>query len=117
MIHARVSRNPENEIAEIHISVTHESLPAFTTLVHRALNCWDSAPKELKDLGDMLTHGRITQDHTYKPINSTHGNGDMYSQVEQEVIKTYIACYGFDAWFRRIRENTTHEVLNGKAKD
>lgn len=117
MIHARVSRNPENEIAEIHISVTHESLPAFTTLIQRALNCWDSAPAEIKELGDMITHGRVTQDHTYKPINSTHGNGDMYSQAEQSTIKEYIASFGFDAWFRRIRENTVHEVLNGKAKD
>jgi hypothetical protein len=61
MIHARISRNPENEIAEIHISVTAESIPNFNQLVNRALNCWDSAPPELKELGDMLTHGHIPQ--------------------------------------------------------
>ena len=120
MIHVFVTRagnDPANRIDGIKISVTEDSLPAFEQLIHRALNCWDSAPKEIKDLGDMLTHGRVTQDHTYKPINSTHGNGDMYSQAEQSTIKTYIASFGFDAWFRRIRENTVHEVLNGKAKD
>lgn len=64
MIHARVSRNPNNSIAEIHISVTADSLPTFQQLVNRALNCWDSAPPELKELGDMLTHGYITQKYT-----------------------------------------------------
>ena len=61
MIHVRVSRNPENEIAELHISVTADSIPNFTQLADRALNCWDSAPAELKELGGMLTHGYITQ--------------------------------------------------------
>lgn len=117
MIHARVSRNPANEIAEIHISVTQESLANFQQLVQRALNCWDSAPKELKELGDMLTHGYVTQDYTYVPINSVNNNGDMYSQKEQDTIKQYIATFGFDAWFRRLRENTVHEVLNHTAKD
>ena len=64
MIHARVSRNPENEIDGIHISITADSRQNFNTLVNRALNCWDSAPAELKELGDMLTHGYITQTHT-----------------------------------------------------
>ena len=63
MIHARVSRNSENEIDGIHISITTDSIQNFNTLVNRALNCWDSAPAELKELGDMLTHGYITQPH------------------------------------------------------
>lgn len=64
MIHVQVHRNPENEIAEFKISITEGSISNFKTMVNRALNCWDRAPKELKDLGDMLTHGRITQDHS-----------------------------------------------------
>lgn len=64
MIHVRVSRNPSNEIGGIHISITAASIQNFHTLVNRALNCWDSAPAELKELGDMLTHGYITQPHT-----------------------------------------------------
>lgn len=64
MIHAKVSRNPKNELDGIHISVTADSLQNFHTLVNRALNCWDSAPAELKELGDMLTHGYITQPYT-----------------------------------------------------
>jgi hypothetical protein len=81
MIHAKISRAPDNSIAEIHLSITSESLPNFLSLVNRALNCWDSAPKELKELGDMLTHGYITQDHTYHPIN-TKQNSDYYSPEE-----------------------------------
>jgi len=117
MIHARVSRDPEGKVAEIHLSVTADSLPNFQQLLHRALNCWDSAPKELKDLGDMVTHGYVTQDHTYKPMNTVQSGGDYYSPAEQEVIRTYIACYGFDAWFRRLREGTTAAVLKQEAKD
>ena len=63
MIHARVSRDPAGEIAEIHFSVTKESIPRFTALIDRALNCADQAHPELKELGDMLTHGRVVQDY------------------------------------------------------
>lgn len=60
MIHIRVSRNDLTQVDALHISVTTpNSLANFNALVNRALNCWDDAPQELKDLGDMLTHGRI----------------------------------------------------------
>lgn len=66
MIHAKYYKaEPEKNLAEaITLTITDDSLDNFKRLVDRALNCWDNAPKELKDLGDMLTHGRITQDHT-----------------------------------------------------
>jgi hypothetical protein len=115
MIHARVTRNPsDNQIDGIHISVTAESLNNFTTLVQRALNCWDSAPKELKDLGDMLTHGYITQDHTYIPIN-TKQNTDYYSPAERKIIEAYIDQRGTENWEQHVREGTTHKVLKGIA--
>jgi hypothetical protein len=67
MIHLRVSRNSNSQIDELHISVTTpNSLANFTQLVNRALNCWDEAPKELKELGDLLTHGRVTQEYRDK---------------------------------------------------
>lgn len=111
MIHSRVSCNPDNEIAEIHLSITAESLATFTQLIDRALNCWDSAPKELKDLGDMLTHGHITQDHTYKRIN-TNQSGDYYTAQEQAVIKAFIEERGFDEWLGLIKENKSHTVFS-----
>ena len=119
MIHVfviRAGNDPANRIDGIKISVTEDSLPAFEQLIHRALNCWDFAPKEIKELGDMLTHGRVTQDHTYKPINSGHSS-EYYSPSEQAMITEYIAIYGMDAWLRRIRDNTTVSVLDGTAKD
>jgi hypothetical protein len=67
MMHMQVTRSgndPLGEIQEFKLSITQESIPQFKELVNRALNCWDRAPKDLKDLGDMLTHGRITQNHT-----------------------------------------------------
>lgn len=111
MIHARVTRTPsDNQMDGIHISVTAESLNNFTTLVQRALNCWDSAPKELKDLGDMLTHGYITQDHTYTPIN-TKQNTDYYTREESDIIETFIQLNGVAAWQEHLRNGTTNKVL------
>lgn len=116
MIHARVSRNSENTIDGIHISVTEDSLPNFQKLIDRALNCWDSAPKEIKELGDMLTHGYITQEHTYVPINTTH-NTDLYNAQEREAIEKYKLIYGDEAWARRLKNNQVAAVLDGTAKD
>lgn len=66
MIHVEhYKAEPEKNLAEaLTLTITDTSLDNFKRLVDRALNCWDDAPKELKDLGDMLTHGRITQDYT-----------------------------------------------------
>lgn len=66
MIHARVSRGPSSKIAEIHFSVTEESIPGFKELVRRALNCWPDAHPELKELGDMLEHGKVLQDYYHQ---------------------------------------------------
>ena len=63
MIHAEVHRDPEGEIAELKFSVTKESLPRFTRLINNGLNCADQAHPELKELGDMLTHGKVLQDY------------------------------------------------------
>lgn len=110
MIHTRVSRDSENKIFEIHISVTSDSLDNFTKLIYRSLNTWDTAPAELKDLGDMLTHGYITQDHKFKPINSSQ-RGDYYTPQEQAVIKDFIIANGFELWLSKIKDGTSHEVL------
>ena len=40
-----------------------ESRAAFTLMVQKALNCWPDAHPALKELGDMLTHGRVLQDY------------------------------------------------------
>jgi hypothetical protein len=64
MIHVSVKRNEDESISHIRLDVTEESLSYFITAIDRALNCWDGAPAELKELGDMLTHGRITQDYS-----------------------------------------------------
>lgn len=42
---------------------SNSSFEAFKILVQRALNCWPDAHPELKELGDMLMHGRILQDY------------------------------------------------------
>jgi alkylhydroperoxidase/carboxymuconolactone decarboxylase family protein YurZ len=51
------------ELQSISLLVTGGSLERLKTLVDRALNTWDSAHPELKELGDMLTHGKVTQDY------------------------------------------------------
>jgi hypothetical protein len=79
------------------IQDSDKGIDLIKELVQRALNCWPDAPKDLKDLGDMLTHGRITQDHTLTKIN-TQQNSDYYTPQEQVVIKQLIEEKGFDAW-------------------
>lgn len=51
------------DLQSLSLLITGASLERLQTLVDRALNTWDSAHPELKELGDMLTHGRITQDY------------------------------------------------------
>jgi hypothetical protein len=64
MIHIRATRALDSSNLDgLHISITSESIPDFKAMVDRALNCWDRAPPDLKQLGDLLTHGRVTQDY------------------------------------------------------
>jgi hypothetical protein len=88
MIHVNVSRSPtdpNNPIEELKISVTKESLGPFIQMIDRALNCWDNAPKELKDFGDMVTHGFITQDHELKTFTR---------QSNSQIVKTGVHLEG-----------------------
>jgi len=110
-IHARVTRNPSEQLDGIHISVTAESIQNFIRLVDRALNCWDNAPKELKELGDMLTHSRITQDHSYQPMSTKDTSRDYYTAEEQEIIRQYIEANGNKAWLEHLRAGTANQVL------
>lgn len=112
----RIGNEKSSEITQLRIEVDQESIKSFRQLVDRALNCWDNAPKELKDFGDMLTHGDVTQDHEYKKMNTIQ-NPEYYTFEEQSKIKQYIATFGFDAWFNRLRAGNIKEVLDGTAKD
>lgn len=51
------------DLSSLELVISGASLERFKTLVNRALNVWDAAHPEMKELGDMLTHGRITQDY------------------------------------------------------
>lgn len=110
MIHVRVIRNEGEPIQGLHVSVTDDSLHNFVCLINRALNCWDNAPKELKDLGDMITHGRITQDHTKINIASKSSN-DYYNEAEQDLIQEFIEAKGLEAWKELILTGQTNKVL------
>lgn len=83
MIH--VSRDPES--SNLAITITDESIDNFKILIDRALNCWPDAPGELKDLGDILTHGRVTQDHSYRKVGAAYTHSGEYSSAEQLAIK------------------------------
>lgn len=66
MIHVRVTRSDAGKIDAAHISITEDSMESFIKMVNRALNTWDKAPAELKELGDMLVHGKTLQDYSSK---------------------------------------------------
>lgn len=59
IIHTRNTKTDEYSLqinsAELNV--------AFKELVRRGLNCWPEAHPELKELGDILDHGRILQDY------------------------------------------------------
>jgi hypothetical protein len=113
-IKVTATRNDNNSLHLIRIEVTEESISLFKALVDRGLNCWDSAPKELKDLGDMLTHERITQDHTYTRIN-TKQNTDYYSPEDKDIIQQFIIANGQQAWIDHLNAGTTNKVLQRTA--
>jgi hypothetical protein len=46
------------------IEISKEILPQFVGLINRALNCFPDAHPELKELGDLLTEGKVLQDYS-----------------------------------------------------
>lgn len=106
------TRDSDNQDHLIRLEITEASVPLFKELVNRALNCWDSAPKELKELGDMLTHGHVTQDHTRTKINSMQ-NTDQHSCEEYARIEEYISVHGFEAWKLRIADGSSAKIASG----
>ncbi len=113
-IKVTATRNDNNSLHLLRIEVTEESIRNFQTLVDRALNCWDSAPQELKELGDKLTHDRITQDHSPKPMTKAL-NHDYFTPDEQVVIDAYRIKHGQDAWLEHVNAGTINKVLKGTA--
>jgi hypothetical protein len=65
MIKAHPGKDNAGTIITLHLEITEESLVSFRRMLARALNTWDNAPGELKELSDMLEHGKILQE--YKP--------------------------------------------------
>lgn len=63
MIHTVPHYTSAGLLRSIDIMVEMDSIDAFKKLVDKALNCWDEAPAEIKELGDYLTHGKILQDY------------------------------------------------------
>jgi len=113
MIHVRTSKDPSGKLDGLHLSITADSLPNFLSLIDRALNCWDSAPAELKELGDMATHGRITQDHTFQKIN-TQQSTDHFSPEEQARIGQFIEFNGQHMWLAAVLDGSSHKIAKGK---
>lgn len=113
-IKVTATRNDNNSLHLLRIEVTEESIRNFLTLVDRALNCWDNAPQELKELGDKLTHDRVTQDHSPKPMFTGH-NHDYYTADEQTIIQRFIEVNGVSAWLEHLSAGTQHKVLKGTA--
>lgn len=80
MITVQVFRQDEtvacSPITSITFSVSSTSLPRFTTLINAALNTRPDVHPELKELGDMLTHGRILQDYYHTRSDPDKGSKD-----------------------------------------
>lgn len=55
--------NPRQIVITLTEDVDCKNITRFTEAMNRALNCWPDASPELKELGDMLNHGKILQDY------------------------------------------------------
>lgn len=115
MIHCRSwTTGDENAPEEptLQLTITGESISEFKELINRALNCWDSAPADLKSLGDMLT-----QDHEIQKINSRKESNPEYGTTdEMKRVEDYIAEHGLDSWRTLILQGKAHTVTNPKTK-
>ena len=119
MIKVSVHREgPERTMMGIHIYIDdEESVERFKLLLHRGLNCWEDAPAELKELGDMFTHGRITQNHVKQRINSKpESNPELGTVIEQMRIAAWIQEYGHLAWRTALHTGISHQIASGKWK-
>jgi hypothetical protein len=112
MIHIRITRSDDGNISEIQTSfVSGESVKEFIDMVNGYLNCKPNASKDMKELGDMITHNRVTQDHTYQSRTPTH-NQDYYTPEEQIIIKNYITDIGPDAWGVMLSQGIAQTKIN-----
>lgn len=71
------------------------SIENFKALIRRGLNTWDDAPPELKQLGDMLDHGRILQTYdTVRLLNlsSNDVGADQYPGLGGEDLPLCPIC-------------------------
>ena len=117
MIHVRVTRSEEGIAVGYTINIELQSVELFKLLIHRGLNCWEDAPAELKDLGDMFTHGRITQNHTKQRINSKpESNPELGTLTEQLRVNRFVAEYGNEYWMQVIRDGQGPQVMAGTWK-
>lgn len=65
-LHVRVwGPGDENAPEErtLQVTITGASIKDFSNLISAALNCSPNVHPELKELGDMLTHGKVLQDY------------------------------------------------------
>lgn len=52
-----------SEGGNLELYVPKEIIPQFKQLISKALNSFPDAHPALKELGDMLTHGKVLQDY------------------------------------------------------
>jgi len=54
--------DPENK-PQVIIIARGKELENLKQVISKSLNCWDKAPASLKELADILCHGKILQDY------------------------------------------------------
>lgn len=77
MIHVLAVHAPDDSYKALTIEISGDSLPRFKDLINKALNCRPDVHPELKELGDMLTHGRILQDYYHTRTDPDKGSKDQ----------------------------------------
>lgn len=63
MIHTQISRDLSYNVETLKLGIVGDSIPRVKEALRRALNTWPDCHPELKELSDLLEHGKVLQDY------------------------------------------------------
>ena len=74
-ITVRKQKNELGNTAAIQITIPIERVTEFKAILNRALNTWQDAPPEWKELSDILEHGQMLQDYYFQILYKKNKHG------------------------------------------
>lgn len=75
--------DPKEPVMTLRI-VGADSIAAFRCAMHKATNCWDNAPTEIKELSDMTIHGKLMQNYSALPSQRVRIPHEFYEGLNKK---------------------------------